>query len=229
MNEPIFSIAIDGAAGAGKSTVAKTIASRLNILYLDTGAMYRAVGLYMLRHGVDLSSAQAIESALPGAKISVKYVGGVQRTYLADEDVSEAIRTQAVGKAGSDVSTVKAVREALVDMQRNIARGQSVVMDGRDIGTHVLKDATLKIFLTADASVRAKRRVQELGEKGILSDEAQVLREINERDRQDMTRAESPLRRAEDAIEVKTDHLSREEVALEILGLLKARSEGAVR
>jgi cytidylate kinase len=225
MSNPIFSIAIDGASGVGKSTVAKALSERLHILHLDTGAMYRAVGLYMLRRGVDLSDEAAIIAALPGAAVSVRYADGGQRTHLCGEDVTDALRTQAVGKAGSDVSKVAAVRERLVDMQREIARGRSIVMDGRDIGTHVLPDATLKIFLTADARVRAQRRVGELSALGVFEDEQSVLAQINERDHQDMTRAQSPLRMARDAREVKTDALAREEVVSEVLRLLALKRE----
>lgn len=216
MNRQIFSIAIDGASGVGKSTVAQILSGRLNILYLDTGAMYRAVGLFMLRQGIDPKDEAAVAKALPDVRISVTYHDGKQHTFLGGEDVSLTIRTQEIGQAASDVSRVREVRGALVARQREIAGGLSVVMDGRDIGTHVLPDATIKVFLTADAAIRAHRRVCELRDKGLPADAAEILAQINARDLQDSTRAQSPLKKARDAVEIRTDDMTAVEVADEI-------------
>ena len=204
----LLSIAIDGPSGAGKSSVAQICARELKILYLDTGAMYRAVGLYMLRKGVDLEEEAAISAAMPGVELDVKYVDGEQRVFLCGEDVSCAIRGEDVSRAASKVSCVRAVREAMVRAQRDIARGRSVVMDGRDIGTRVLPDATLKIFLTADGSY------------------AQVLSAIVERDRLDTSRAASPLVKAKDAVELDTTHMTLAQVANRVVELARAAWEG---
>ena len=161
-----FTIAIDGPAGAGKSTVAKTVAARLDAIYLDTGAMYRSVGLYMLRNGVDPKDSETVSARAHEAKVDIRYVDGSQHVYLCGEDVSKAIRENHISAAASGVSAVPRVREILVARQQEIAKEQSVVMDGRDIGTKVLPDATLKIFLTASAEERARRRFEELKEKG---------------------------------------------------------------
>lgn len=216
-----FSIAIDGPSGAGKSSVAKICARELRAIYLDTGAMYRAVGLYMLRNGIDLDDEAAIAAAMPGVKVDVQYVDGEQRVFLDREDVSRAIRGEDVSRAASRVSRVESVREAMVQMQRDIARGKNVVMDGRDIGTRVLPDATLKIFLTADVEARAARRFAENQEKGICDSYEQVLESIIERDRLDTSRAASPLMKAKDAIEMDSTHLSLEQVAGHVLELAR--------
>ena len=216
-----FSIAIDGPSGAGKSSVAKICARELRAIYLDTGAMYRAVGLYMLRNGIDLDDEAAIAAAMPGVKVDVQYVDGEQRVFLDREDVSRAIRWEDVSRAASRVSRVESVREAMVQMQRDIARGKNVVMDGRDIGTRVLPDATLKIFLTADVEARAARRFAENQEKGIRDSYEQVLESIIERDRLDTSRAASPLMKAKDAIEMDSTHLSLEQVAGHVLELAR--------
>ena len=173
-----FAIAIDGPAGAGKSTVAKGVAQALNAIYLDTGAMYRAVGLYMLRQGVPLDDAALVAAHAPQALVDVRYVDGAQRVYLCGEDVSQAIRENAVSAAASAVSAVVAVRELMVARQREIAAGADVVMDGRDIGTKVLPDAPVKVFLTAAAEVRARRRFLELQRKGQEVPYEQLLSEI---------------------------------------------------
>ena len=182
----LFSIAIDGPAGAGKSTVAKALAKALDAMYLDTGAMYRAFGLAMLRAGVDLDDAEAVKAGLDAADIGVEYLDGAQHIFLGGEDVSEAIRQPEVSAAASAISAVPEVREHMVALQRRIAEGHCVVMDGRDIGTVVLPNATLKIYLTASAEVRAARR--------------------------DMHREASPLRAAEDARTVDTSDMTRDEV-----------------
>ena len=196
--DKVFSIAIDGPAGAGKSTIAKAVADRLGAMYLDTGAMYRAVGLYFLRKGLD-GDARAVAEQVGDVRITVKPENGKQRTYLAGEDVSEAIRTPEASLAASHVAAVPEVRKQMVALQREIARGYSIVMDGRDIGTKVLPDATLKLYVTASDEVRARRRHKELMEKGEDIPFDQVLREIRERDFNDTHRAASPLTQAADA------------------------------
>lgn len=203
----VFSIAIDGPAGAGKSTVAKAVSRALGANYLDTGAMYRAIGLSMIRGGVPLSDATAVARACADANVGVRYENGRQITTLAGEDVSEEIRTEECSRAASLVSQVAEVRARMVEIQREIAKDQNLVMDGRDIGTKVLPHATVKIFLTASAEVRARRRFAELTDKGVRADFEKVLADIVERDRQDTTRAESPLKKAEDAVEVDTSSL----------------------
>ena len=208
----LFSIAIDGPAGAGKSTVAKALAKALDAMYLDTGAMYRAFGLAMLRAGVDLDDAEAVKAGLDAADIGVEYLDGAQHIFLGGEDVSEAIRQPEVSAAASAISAVPEVREHMVALQRRIAEGHCVVMDGRDIGTVVLPNATLKIYLTASAEVRADRRCKELQAKGKPEPYEQVLRDIIERDYRDMHREASPLRAAEDARTVDTSDMTQDEV-----------------
>ena len=207
-NKP-FSIAIDGPAGAGKSSAAKALAAELNAMYLDTGAMYRAFGLYMLRRGA-LSDRQAIIDALDDVDITVEFIDGAQHIFLGTEDVTAAIREPEVSIAASDVSAVPEVRVRMVALQRKIAEGHSVVMDGRDIGTKVLPNATLKIYLTASAEERARRRYRELEQKGMPEPYDKVLREMQERDYQDTHRAASPLRPADNAVILDTTNDSLE-------------------
>ena len=219
-----FTIAIDGPAGAGKSSVAKAVAKELGAIYLDTGAMYRAVGIYMLRNGVDPKDAAAVAARAQEARVDIRYVGADRHVFLMDEDITELLTGEDVGAAASGVSAVPRVREILVARQQEMAKEQSVVMDGRDIGTKVLPDATLKIYLTAEAEERAKRRRKELLEKkGISIPYEQLLREINQRDWDDSHRAASPLCQAEDAILVDTTHMTEEEATAEILALAKER------
>ena len=213
-NKP-FSIAIDGPAGAGKSSVAKALAAELNAMYLDTGAMYRAFGLYMLRRGA-LSDRQAIIDALDDLDITVEFIDGAQHIFLGTEDVTAAIREPEVSIAASDVSAVPEVRVRMVALQRKIAEGHSVVMDGRDIGTKVLPNATLKIYLTASAEERARRRYRELEQKGMPEPYDKVLREMQERDYQDTHRAASPLRPADNAVILDTTNDSLEESVAKI-------------
>jgi len=218
-----FTIAIDGPAGAGKSSVAKAVARELGAIYLDTGAMYRSVGLYMLRQGVDPKDAETVAARAREAKVDIRYVDGKQHVYLLGEDVSEAIRENEVSAAASGVSAVQLVREILVARQQEIAREQSVVMDGRDIGTKVLPDATLKIYLTASAEVRARRRFLELEKKGKPVPYEQLLAEINQRDWDDSHRAASPLCKAEDAVELDTSDMTEQEVVEAMLALARER------
>lgn len=208
----VFSIAIDGPSGAGKSTIAKILARRLNAMYLDTGAMYRTIGLYMLRHEININDAAAVADNVGKVNISVGYEDGVQKMYLDGEDVSMAIRTPEASMVASKVSAVPEVRLRLVDLQRKIAEGQNVVMDGRDIGTHVLPNATLKIYLTASAEVRAQRRLLELEQRGEDVIYEKVLAEMIERDYTDTHREVSPLRPAEDARRVDCSDLTLDEV-----------------
>ena len=210
--EKIFSIAIDGPAGAGKSTIARAVADRLGAMYLDTGAMYRAVGLYFMRRGL-AEDERAVAAGVGAVHVTVKPDNGTQRMYLDGEDVTEAIRTPEASLAASRVAAVPEVRAQMVALQREIARGYSIVMDGRDIGTKVLPDATLKLYVTASPEVRARRRLKELRDKG---DEAmtfeQVLREIEERDFNDTHRAASPLEQAADARLLDTSDMTPEQV-----------------
>ena len=218
-----FSIAIDGPAGAGKSTIAKNLARELNCIYIDTGAMYRAVGLYCINHQIDYADEEMVTRILPELSIDIHYTNGVQTIHLNNEDVSVSIRTQEVASAASKVATYAEVRSALVAMQRKMQSTTSVVMDGRDIGTVVLPNATLKIFLTASASERAHRRCKEYEEKGIESNFEEILKEIEERDYQDSHREVSPLKKADDAVEIDTTYLTIDGIADQILELLKER------
>ena len=222
-NRP-FSIAIDGPAGAGKSTMAKALAKALGAMYLDTGAMYRAFGLFMLRKGA-VNDAAAVARCVEDVDIAVRFVDGAQRLYLSGEDVTDAIREPEVSMAASTVSAVPQVRERMVALQRKIAEGQNVVMDGRDIGTKVLPNATLKIYLTASAEERARRRCRELEEKGKPEPYEQVLRDMVQRDYQDTHRAASPLRPAEDAVHVDTSDLTVEES----VALMKKLADEAIQ
>lgn len=225
----VFSIAIDGPSGAGKSSVARAVAKRLGAMYLDTGAMYRAIGLYMLKTGVPLDDAQAIAANCAGADVRVGYdAEGRQSVYLGDEDVSEAIRSAEVSLAASAVSTVPEVRERMVALQREIAKGHSVVMDGRDIGTKVLPDATLKVYLTASVDVRARRRHLELAQKGMNEPYEKVREELIRRDELDTHRAASPLCRAEDAVEVDCSQMTLAQVEERIAALAREAMEAKV-
>ena len=211
-----IAIALDGPSGSGKSTIAKILAKRLNILYLDTGAMYRACALKVASSGTE-QDEQSVAPLLDGLDLRVEYIGDTQHTFLDGRDVSEEIRRPEVSMAASAVSALPCVRKKLVQMQREIAERMSCVLDGRDIGTYVLPNADFKFFLTADAAVRARRRYEELKAKGFSVDLAQLQREIEERDRNDSTRAVSPLRRAEDAVLINTSELSIEAVVAAIL------------
>ena len=218
-----FTIAIDGPAGAGKSSVAREVARALGAIYLDTGAMYRTVGLYMLRNGVDPKDSATVAARAHEAEVDIRYENGEQHVFLLGEDVSAAIRENEVSAAASGVSAVPRVREILVARQQEIAREQSVVMDGRDIGTKVLPDATLKIFLTAAPEERARRRYKELTAKGQAVSYEQLLAEINQRDWDDSHRAASPLCKADDAIELDSSDMTQEEVTQRMLDLARER------
>ena len=223
--DKIFSIALDGPAGAGKSTVAKDVAARLGAQYLDTGAMYRTVGLHFMRLGL-LEDADAIARMVKDADIAVRFDGDRQIMLLEGEDVSETIRTPEASMTASHVSAIPEVRAYLVALQREIARGTSIIMDGRDIGTKVLPNATLKVFITASAEVRALRRYTEMREKDMDVRFHEVLDDIVERDFKDTHRAASPLERAEDAVLLDTSAMTRKQAADEVIRLLKAAIGG---
>lgn len=203
----MISVAIDGPSGAGKSSLAKRLAADLGYVYVDTGAMYRAIGLYAARQGADLHDADAVAALLPQVRLDIRLEDGTQHVYLNGEDVSEAIRAEAIGMAASAVSVHPPVRAFLLDTQRSLAANQNVLMDGRDIGTVVLPHATVKIFLTASAEARAQRRCKELQEKGQPAAYETVLADIRQRDYQDTHREIAPLKQAEDAILVDTSDI----------------------
>ena len=214
-----FDIAIDGPAGAGKSTIAKRIAAKKGMIYVDTGAMYRAMALYMLREHVDLNDTGEIAKKCEEAEITIKHEDGVQCVFLNGENVNDLIRTEEVSEAASRTSVVPAVRKKLVSLQQELAIVESVVMDGRDIGTKVLPDAEVKVYLTASVECRAKRRYDEMMAKGEACDLKKVEEEIADRDYRDMHRENSPLMQAEDAVLIDSTELTIEQVADEILKL----------
>ena len=223
----MINIAIDGPAGAGKSTVAREVAKELRIVYLDTGAMYRAVALKSLRLGIDPNNEAGVLTFLDETEIRIAYEEGVQRIYLDGEDVSEAIRENRMSRAASDISKLRPVRIKLVELQREIARNCDVVMDGRDIGTYVLPDANFKFFLTATSEERASRRYLELLAKGEKIKYEEVLADIIARDDNDSKRDFAPLKRAEDAELVDTSkYTAREVVAMLIDAIEEKRREG---
>ena len=207
-----MNIAIDGPVGAGKSSIADQVAARLNILHLDTGAMYRAVGLHALRTGADVADESAMAALAEAIDVQVRYEGGAQRTLLFGEDVSELIRTGEVSAAASAVSRWPAVRRRMVRAQQELARQTDMLIDGRDIGTVVLADAPVKIYLTATPEERARRRYLKQLEKGDTTPYEQVLRELNARDAQDMNRKTDPLRQAEDAVLLDSTGMTADEV-----------------
>ena len=203
----MISVAIDGPSGAGKSSLAKRLAADLGYVYVDTGAMYRTIGLYAVRQGADLHDADAVAALLPQIQLDIRLVDGTQHVYLNGEDVSKAIRAEQIGMAASAVSAHPAVRAFLLETQRGLAANQNVLMDGRDIGTVVLPHATVKIYLTASAEARAGRRCKELQQKGQPADYDTVLADIRQRDYQDTHREIAPLKQAEDAIRVDTSDI----------------------
>ena len=216
----IYSIALDGPGGAGKSTIAKQVALKKGIVYVDTGAMYRAIALYMLKNNVDIHNEETVVSQLENVDIRLEYRDGAQCVILNGEDVSTAIRQNEVSMAASVTSAYKQVRAFLMDTQRNVAKTTSVIMDGRDIGTVVLPDAQVKIFLSADSRVRAQRRFLELQAKGDNTPFEEVLADIEKRDWQDINRKEAPLRQADDAILLDTSNLNLEQAIQAVLDLI---------
>lgn len=222
----MFNIAIDGPAGAGKSSIAKEAARRLGFIYVDTGALYRTVALNAIRNNVSLNDPAAIAETLPNAKISLAFADGTQRVMLNGEDVSEQIRTPDVSAGASKVSAVPAVRQYLFDLQKNLAAENDCLMDGRDIGTVVLPNAQLKVFLTASPEERARRRWNQLKEAGTEADYDEILKDVNQRDYQDTHREIAPLKQAEDAVLLDTTHMAFEEVVAELLRLTEERRHG---
>lgn len=213
-------IAIDGPAGAGKSTIAKLVAKELNAIYIDTGAMYRAMALYLLRNHIDIEDEKALAECVASADISLRFVDGEQQVWLNGENVNGLIRTEEVSGMASVSSAKGVVRVKLVDLQRKLAEDHDVVMDGRDIGTHVLPNAKPKIFLTASSKVRAKRRYDELTARGEVCDLDTIEKDIIERDERDKNREISPLRQAEDAILVDTSDMTIDQVKEKIISLI---------
>ncbi len=220
-----FKIAIDGPAGAGKSTIAKRAAAELGFLYVDTGAMYRAIALGLLRMKADISSETALTDALSRIEVGLGYENGTQKVFLNGEDVSSLIRTEEVGNMASSAAAKPQVRAKLTQLQREIAGKNDVLMDGRDIGTVILPDAQLKIYLTASVETRARRRYKELCGKGEAPSLDEIAADIRERDYRDMHRETAPLRQAEDAVRIDSSELTIEEVTAKIISLMKAKRQ----
>ena len=220
----IYSVAVDGPSGAGKSTLAKAVAAELHILYVDTGAIYRTIGCYARQQGVDAHDTQAVIGLLPQVKIEMRYdEQGLQHMLLHGVDVTQEIRLPEMSLYASAVSAIPEVRAFLLEMQRDFARRSSVIMDGRDIGTVVLPDADVKIFLQADVEIRAQRREKELRERGTLRPFDQVLAEMRERDYNDTHRAAAPLRPAQDAVVVDTSHLDFQQSRDALLTIIREK------
>lgn len=216
-----INIAIDGPAGAGKSSTAKLVAKKLGYIYVDTGALYRTVGLYSIRKGIDTKDAEKVISTLPDIKVELKFVDGAQHVFLNGEDVSEDIRTPEASMGASNVSAIPKVREFLFDLQRSIAAENNCIMDGRDIGTVVLPNADVKIFLTTSVEERANRRYKEMLEKGEEADYNDILEDIKKRDYQDSHREVAPLKQAADAIYVDNGGYNLEDGAEDLLRIIK--------
>lgn len=221
-----FCVAIDGPAGAGKSTIARKLAEKMGMIYVDTGAMYRAMALFMLEEGIGQEDTETMSSRCKEADITIRYENGEQIVYLNNKNVNSLIRTEEVSSMASISSQQPNVRKKLVSLQKELARTADVVMDGRDIGTCVLPDADVKIYLTASSAVRAKRRYDELTGKGISCDFDTIEQDIIERDHRDMTREESPLRQAEDAVLVDSSDMSVEEVMETIMKICGEKKRG---
>ena len=223
MKKKIRALAIDGPAGAGKSTIAKAVSRELGWIYVDTGAMFRAVALFLLREGVKADDKEAVRRAVPSAEVTIRYENGEQQVLLNGENVSGMIRTEEVGNMASACSVYPEVRERLLELQRSLAEREPVVMDGRDIGTVVLPDAETKVFLTASVRVRAMRRYKELTEKGVVCDLKEIEKDIEERDYRDTHRETAPLARAEDAVLVDSSDMTAREVTDRLLSLVREK------
>ncbi len=219
-----YQVAIDGPSGAGKSSIAKLLAQKLGIIYLDTGALYRSIALYMLENNINVEDEKLVCENLDNINIDIEYINGAQKVLLNKKDVSELIRENRVSLATSKVSAYKKVREFLLETQREIANENSVLMDGRDIGTVVLPCATVKIFMVASPEIRAKRRMLELSNKGEKVEFCDILEDINKRDYNDINRKEAPLKKASDAIEVVTDDCTIDEVLEKIIDIIKEKA-----
>ncbi len=217
------SIAIDGPAGAGKSTIAKLVAKKMNYIYVDTGALYRAIAYYLVTNNIDIEDENVLSNACEGISVEIRYENDMQQVYLNGENVTPFLRTEETGNMASKSSAKAPVRAALLDLQRNMAKEHNVVMDGRDIGTNVLPNAEVKIYLTASSKERANRRYKELIEKGEKADFNQIEADIIERDERDMNRAIAPLKKAEDAILVDSSDMGIEEVVEAILSVVKSK------
>lgn len=216
-----YNVAIDGPAGAGKSTIAKLVAKEKGYIYVDTGAMYRALAIHFLKKGIRAEETEKVVDACKDADVSIDYENGIQQVYLNEENVTSGLRTEEVGNMASKTSSIPEVREKLLELQRGLAREKDVIMDGRDIGTCILPDADVKIYLTASVETRAKRRFDELQEKGISCDYEEIAQDIRERDERDMNRETAPLRRADDAILVDSSYMTIQEVVDTICGYCK--------
>lgn len=226
MNQDVIAVAIDGPAGAGKSTIARAAAAKLGFVYVDTGALYRTIGLAVCRRGIAGTDIAGIVDTLPHIQVALRYEDGAQHVLLDGEDVSDAIRTPEISVYASQVSAVPEVRAYLLELQRGMARTQSVIMDGRDIGTVILPDAQVKIFLTASPEKRAARRCAELQEKGQDVTVQQVLDDMERRDAKDASRAVAPLRQAEDAVLVDTSALTLCESIQAVLDVIHSKMKG---
>lgn len=218
-----FNVAIDGPAGAGKSTIAKLVAKETGFIYVDTGAMYRALAVHFINEGLDGEDVSAIEEACKRASVSIRYEDGVQKVLLNGEDVSTLIRQENVGNMASKSSTVPKVREKLLELQRNLASKEDVIMDGRDIGTNILPKAEVKIYLTASVSTRAKRRFDELTGKGVQCNYDDICHDIEDRDYRDMNRETAPLKQAEDAILIDSSDMTISEVVSKIMTYIEKK------
>ena len=216
-----YNVAIDGPAGAGKSTIAKLVAKEKGYIYVDTGAMYRGMAIHFLDKGIRAEETDKIVNALKDAEVTIRYEEGLQQVYLNGRNITDRLREEAVGKMVSLTSAIPQVRQKLLELQKGLARTQDVIMDGRDIGTCVLPDADVKIYLTASVETRAKRRYDELTEKGVACDLNEIARDIKERDERDSTREIAPLKQAEDAVLVDSSHMTIEEVVAAIVKLCR--------
>lgn len=214
-----YNVAIDGPAGAGKSTIAKLVAKEKGYVYVDTGAMYRGLAIHFLENGIEAEETGKIVEACKDADVTIRYEDGQQQVYLNGKNITAKLREEVVGNMASKSSAIPEVRAKLLELQRELARKENVIMDGRDIGTCVLPDADVKVFLTASVETRAKRRYDELVEKGVACDLEEIARDIAERDERDSTREIAPLKQAEDAVLVDSSHMTIEEVVAAIVKL----------